>query len=496
MIDFTRFRRPQRYIGNEWNVIKKPHYKKLKVCMCYPDIYEIGMSNLGLRIIYGLLNECPDVVCERVFMPGLDFFEFLNRSKTKLFSLETKTDLDKFDILGFHLGCELNFTNFLHILKLGNIAIWSKDRKKTIVVGGGVANPEPLADFIDVFYLGEFEAIVDKFVEILGSCSRKDEKLKAFSKIEGFYVPSLQSLSQVKRVYTKDLNSCFYPANWLTPHTAITHDRVPVEISRGCPNKCTFCQAQGLYRPYRERSIDKIMEIMDKIYKASGYESVSLLSLSASDYSKIEGLVTHAYDYCKSRRINLSLPSLRIDDMIGPLYEKLNLLSKTSLTLAVEAPRDCLRSKLNKKIDINKLFEAARILKSLKAKNMKLYFMFGFEDETDEDLLAIGKFVKELRRQSGITPNISINIFIPKPLSLWEGKKMADEDEIERKRKIIISNIPGSVRFSISSTKNSIIEGRIAKGDRNFAKVIYRAFEKGAKFDAYKEHFDYRFWEA
>jgi len=186
---------------------------------------------------------------------------------------------------------------------------------------------------------------------------------------------------------------------------------------------------------------------------------------------------------------------LRIDDMIGPLYEKLNLLSKTSLTLAVEAPRDCLRNKLNKKIDIRKLFEAAKILKSLKAKNMKLYFMFGFEEETDEDLLAIGEFVKKMKQKSGITPNISINIFIPKPLSLWENKEMPAEEEIERKRRVIISNIPRSVRFSISSTKKSILEGLIAKGGRPLSKTIFKAFEKGAKFDAYKEHFNPEFWE-
>ncbi len=436
MINFTDFRRPQRYIGNEYNVIKKSHSGRSTVCLCYPDIYEIGMSNLGLRIIYGLLNEHQDIVCERVFMPAIDLLEFLKQTNKKLFSLETKTDLDKFEVLGFHLGCELNFTNFLNILEISNIPLKACERGDTIVMGGGVANPEPLAEFVDVFFFGEFEVVNDKFIEVLGKYKNKEERLKAFAQIEGFYVPKFYSVSfknnkytfdkkcqnatlPIKKAYVKNLDNSYYPTKWLTPHSQITHDRAQVEISRGCPNQCKFCQGRASYWPYRQRSIGKIKQLIGEIYKNSGYEDFSLLSLSASDYSNIKELIDEVWDYCKSKRIGLSLPSLRIDDIVSPLYKKLTSLGKTSLTVAVEAPRDCLRKKLNKKIDVNKLFEVAQTIKSLNVKNIKLYFMFGLPDETEEDLTAIGKFIGQLQKQSKLSINASINMFIPKPLSLW-----------------------------------------------------------------------------
>jgi len=513
MIDLKNFRRPQRYVGNEWNVVKKPHSNKLKVCLSYPDLYEIGMSNLGIRIIYGLLNEYPDFVCERVFSPAEDLEEYLRKEEEKLFSLESKTPLDDFDVLGFHLGCELNFTNFLNILDLGGIPLKTKDRGELIVLGGAIANPEPLAEFVDLFYLGEFEEVAGDFVEVLRKHKNKEKRLKAFSGIDGFYVPkfydnNLESNQycfkpkhkwanlEIKRVYVKDLNKSYYPTKWLTPHTQIIHDRAPIEIARGCPNNCTFCQARCFYYPYRQRSWKRVKQLLEEIYKYSGYEDFSLLCLSASDYSNLEGLIDEVWDYCKTKRIGLSLPSLRIDDILGPLYKKLSSLSKTSLTVAVEAPRDCLRRKLNKKIDINKLFEAAGIIGSLNAKNIKIYFMFGFEEETEEDLIAIGNFLSRLRKSSRLSLNASINIFTPKPLSIWQGTRMDSEKILEEKREIILKNIPKnhSIKFSISSTKKSILEAIIASADRTFSKVIYRAYRLGAKYDGHSEYFSWNIW--
>jgi len=514
MIDLENFRRPQRYIGNEWNVIKKPHSNKLTVCLSYPDLYEIGMSNLGIRIIYGLLNEYPDLVCERVFSPAEDLEKYLRKEKEKLFSLESKTPIDKFEVLGFHLGCELNFTNFLNILDLGRVSLKAKDRGELIVLGGGIANPEPLAEFVDLFYLGEFEEVAQDFVEVLRKHKSKEKRLRAFAEIDGFYVPRFYendfegnqyrfkpiykwAKPQIRRVYVKDLDRSYYPGKWLTPHTQIIHDRAQIEISRGCPNQCKFCQARAAYWPYRQKSIGKIKQLIQEIYKNSGYEGFSFLSLSASDYSNIEGLIDEVWGYCKTRRIGLSLPSLRIDDIVGPLYKKLSSLKKTSLTVAVEAPRDCLREKLNKKIDINKLFEAAGIIRSLNAKSIKLYFMFGFQEETEEDLIAIGKFLSQLRKVSRLNLNASINVFTPKPLSIWQGVKMDSEKTLEEKREIILKNIPKTrtIKFSISSTKKSILEAIIASADRKFSQVIYRAYQLGAKYDGHNEYFSWNIWQ-
>ncbi len=514
MIDLANFRRPQRYIGNEWNVIKKPHSNKLTVCLSYPDLYEIGMSNLGIRIIYGLLNEYPDLVCERVFSPAEDLEKYLREKGEKLFSLESKTAIDNFQVLGFHLGCELNFTNFLNILDLGRIPLKTKDRGELIVLGGGIANPEPLAEFVDLFYLGEFEEVAQDFVEVLRKHRDKKERLRAFAGIDGFYVPQFYEnilegnhyqfkpkhnwvKPQIKRVFVKDLDKSYYPAKWLTPHTQIIHDRVQIEIARGCPNNCTFCQARCFYYPYRQRSPEKIKELIHSTYESSGYGDFSLLCLSASDYSKIEELIDSTYDYFQKHHIGLSLPSLRIDDIIGRLYKKLISLKKTTLTVAIETARDPLRQKLNKKIELEKLFEAVEVIRSLGIKHLKLYFMFGFPGEERQDLIAIGEFLNRLSRVSGLSLNVSINIFVPKPFSLWEGIAMDDQDTLSSKIQIIFENIPKrrNIKVSISSLKRSIFEAVLSRGSRELSAVIYRAFTKGAKFDGYRERFSWKAWE-
>jgi len=514
MIDLKNFRRPQRYIGNEWNVIKKPHSNKLKVCLSYPDLYEIGMSNLGIRIIYGLLNEYPDLVCERVFSPAEDLEKYLRKEEEKLFSLESKTPIDNFEVLGFHLGCELNFTNFLNILDLGRVPLKAKDRGELIVLGGGIANPEPLAEFVDLFYLGEFEEVAQDFVEVLRKHKNKEDRLKAFAEIDGFYVPQFYKNSlegnhyrfkpkhkwvkpQIRRVYVKDLDKSYYPKKWLTPHTQIIHDRAQIEIARGCPNNCTFCQARCFYYPYRQRSPEKIKELISNIYESSGYGDFSLLALSASDYSKIEELIDSTYDYFQKHHLGLSLPSLRIDDILGRLYKKLISLKKTTLTVAIETARDPLRQKLNKKIEVEKLFEAAKVIRSLRIRHLKLYFMFGFPGEEEEDLTAIGEFLDRLSRASGLSLNVSINIFVPKPFSLWEDVGMDDPKTLSSKSQIIFENIPKrrNIKVSISSLKKSIFEAALSRGPRELSAVIYRAFTKGAKFDGYSESFSWEIWE-
>lgn len=513
-MDYSLVQKPQRYIGNEWNVIKKSHADKIKICLSYPDLYEIGMSNLGLRIIYGLLNSFSDVVCERVFMPGKDYEEFIKSKNQLLASLETKVALNNFEVIGFNFNYELNYTNFLHILNLGGIPLDKKERQDTIVLASGMANPEPVADFVDVFFLGEFEDMALAFIEVLRKYKDRKSRLEALSQLDGFYVPEFYNnyrqdhkyifekkypfaKDKIKRVYVKNLDNSYYPVNWLTSYSQIVHDRVPLEIARGCPNRCTFCQARALYYPYRQRSVDRIEYLLKEIYKNSGYETFSLLSLSSGNYSQIEELIDRVLPYCQDNKIGIALPSLRIDDIVGRLYQKLIPLKKISLTLAVEAASDDLRNRLNKNIDIRKLLEAASILKALKIRSMKVYFMFGFPQESEEDLLAIGDFLEEVSRQTKLALNVSINIFIPKPLSLWQDQAMANEDSLEKKREIIFSNIPRrrSIEVSMSARKKSLLEAILSRGDRSLGKIIYKAYLRGALFMGDNQYFSWDIWE-
>lgn len=513
-MDFAQFRKPQRYIGNEWNVIKKSHKGRIPICICYPDLYELGMSNLGLRIIYGMLNEEPDIVCERVFMPFDDLSQYLKETNQRLFSLESKTPLNQFQVVGFNFNTELNYTNFLHILELGNIPRYACQRKDVIVLGGGIVNPEPIAEFIDVFILGEFEEAADDFIRILRSSNSKEARLEAFSVTPGFYVPQFYSNNlennnysfkplktkvnkSIKRVFVKDFDNSYYPANWLTPHTEIIQDRVPVEIARGCPNLCTFCQARKQYYPYRQRKPEKVKGIIKNIYESSGYENFSLLSLSASDYSYMQELLDDVLDYFREERIGLSLPSLRIDDLLGPLQERLQRLKSSSLTVAVEAAQDELRNNIQKSIDIKQLFEAAKVLRSFNFRQIKLYFMYGFPNETSQDVVAIANMLKELLEKSNLKIAASINIFMPKPISIWESQSLQDEKILDEKRALLLNSLPRTKRLDVSlaSTKSTILETLLARGDKTINKVIENAYRKGALFCGDYERFRWQPWK-
>ncbi len=516
MVDWINFKKPQRYLDGEWNVVKKNPKGKIKVCLCYPSFYEVGMSNLGIRIVYALLNSFSDIVCERVFMPDTDYFSYLKSKKKKLCSLESSLPLKDFDVIGFNLSYELNYINVLAILDLGGVCVYASERKDIIVVGGGIANPESMADFIDVFILGEFEEIAEDFVEIMRRYKRKEERLKAFSEREGFYVPSFYNVYTkgvnyvveknyryarypLSRVYVSNLNNIFFPIKWLTPHTRIVHDRVQVEIARGCPNQCFFCQARCLYFPYRERKPQIVYDLIRKIYENSGYENFSLLALSASDYSSIEELITELTPYLNKHRIGISLPSLRVEDIVvGKLCTLLNKIKKVSVTFAIEAATESLRRRINKKVDINKIIEAANILRKLHYRHIKLYFMFGLPYEDYEDLKAIGVFVKNLRNDCHMNIHLSINIFVPKPFSYFENIEMEKESELLKKKKFILADIlriPG-VKISISNVKKSILEAIISRGDRRLSSVIYSVFKKKIICGFYEERTDFKLWES
>lgn len=474
------------------------------------------MSNLGLRIIYGLINEYESAVCERVFLPAPDLAGYLTQTGTKLFSLESKAALDTFDVVGFHLGCELNFTNFLAVLELAGIPFEPSRRRDIIVMAGGLVNPEPIAPFVDVFFLGEFEAKAEEFMEVLKRYKGREARLEAFAHIEGFYVPAYYEVATgeggarlvpktpsvqfpLKKVHVKDLNTSYYPTRWLTPYTQIVHDRAPIEIARGCPHHCYFCQARCVYFPYREKKTEYVLTQMEEIYASSGYENLSLLALSASHHSQIEEIIDGAGKLFKEKRVGIALPSLRVDDIVGRLYPRLAALKKVSLTLAVEAATVELREKINKHIDVDAVFEARDVLRSLRLRTIKLYFMFGLPGETDEDVVAIAQMIRSFQRALGVKVNASINIFIPKPFSRFQDVAMDSPENLRRKRQLIQKEL-GSFplrryHISFSTQERSFLEAVLSRAGREIAPVIFRAFVAGARSDSCEETFRWDIWE-
>ncbi|MCF7916868.1 MAG: TIGR03960 family B12-binding radical SAM protein [Candidatus Omnitrophica bacterium] len=514
MIDLLKFQKPQRYIGNELNVIKKSHSKKISFCLCYPDLYEIGMDNLGLRIIYGILNSYSDLVCERAFLPGPDLLDYLKKEEKPLFSLETKTPLSDFDLVGFNFGYELNYLNFLEMLTTAKIPLKSSARKDTIVIGGAVANPQPLATFVDLFCLGEFEAVAKKLIQILRKYKNKFDRLKTLSQVEGIYVPAFYTSSfqensyqmikkypkanlPIKRVKVKNLDNNFFPTKWITPHTKLIQDRVAVEIARGCPNNCNFCQAKSIYHPYREKKVKTIVNTIKAVYKNTGYESFSLLCLSASNYSKIDKLITALIPFAEKNKITINFPSLRIGKKIEPIYKKMLAIQKTALTVAIEAGSKSLRKKLNKNIDLDKLFELARPLSNLGLRTIKVYFMYGFSDEKREDLLAIGDLIKDLLKRTSLKINVSINLFIPKPSSTWEKMPLCQMRQAELKKKIILDNIPRTKRIKLSSAQieKNLIEAIISRGNIELGSTLLKINKLRKELQEKDQLFSWPVWK-
>lgn len=515
MIDYTQFQRPQRYIGNEINVVRKSHTKRHTICLAYPDLYEIGMSNLAVRILYHIFNQYDDIVCERVFAPAPDFGRYLTQTKTPLFSLETKTAVSSFDVLGIHAGCEINAANIMYILDMAGIPLRASDRRDGIVLGGGCANPQPFADFFDVFFMGEFEERAALFVEVLRMAASKQERLLALAKIPGFYVPSffktffngtrfdvtpcVSGISgTISRASVRDLDQSPFPDAWLTPHTSIIHDRIPVEIARGCTGGCNFCQARGMYVPYRQKKQETIVRQAITAWKSSGYEEISLLALSVSSFSGIELLLDELAAYFAPRRVNISLPSLRVDDALGALQARLPYIKNPSLTVAPEAATESLREHINKKLDLKKILSAIDMLRVSHIRTIKMYFMFGFPEETDDDLRALGAFISTVSRQSRLQVNVSINPFIPKPFSRWQHMPMCSYDELMRRRKILLAHAPANrlIKLDIHNIERSILEAVLARAGTEFGKVIYEAYRRGACFDADAKECNWDIWQS
>ncbi|MFA5005488.1 MAG: TIGR03960 family B12-binding radical SAM protein [Candidatus Omnitrophota bacterium] len=525
--------KPSQYIGSEWNALKRDFTSSaVRAALGFADLYEVGMSNLGLRIIYGILNNLPGVCCERFFSPEPDMEAILREQKMPLFSLESQRGLGEFDIIGFSLGSELNYTNVLNILDLAGLPLEAanRDSRHPLVVGGGpsVLNPEPLHEFFDLFIIGEAEEVIVEFIDAYrllkddfraGKIS-KDELLLRFSRIPGIYVPSLyeaiydnngdflklqarrpEAPERIRKRFIKELSNAYFPIEWLVPYSQTIHDRFTLEIMRGCPNRCRFCQARSQYFPLRFRESSQILELAQRAYQCTGYEEFSLSGLSVSDYPGLGKLVDQLSGVFKSRSVGLSLPSLKAKALLGDVSGVIAKTKKTGLTFAPEAGTERLRLALAKDFSEDDFLLAITEAYQAGYQHLKLYFLIGLPNEKDEDLDGIIEFSRrasELKRKingSAALINVSVNGLIPKPHTPLQWLPMQSMEALKQKEDYLKShNRNKRIRFSFHNRQMGYLEGILSRGDRRLSRVIRNAYKNGARFDAWSDHFSLGLW--
>ncbi|MFH1776803.1 MAG: TIGR03960 family B12-binding radical SAM protein [Candidatus Omnitrophota bacterium] len=521
-------RKPGRYIGHEYIAKTEKKNDAYKFAFCFPDIYDIGMSYLGLHIIYELINKRPDFICERVFAPWPDMEELMRANKIALYSVESFSPLNEFDIVGFTLPYQLNYTNILNMLNLGGIPLKSSGRTWPLVIagGGGCFNPEPLYDFFDIFLLGDGEELVNEILDQYARCAPiknvtgKKKLLQQLSAISGVYLPSgyeadynqegdflrLGNIDQAvpqqihKRVFP-DLNSFAYTGCFPVPYVETVHERITIEVMRGCINGCRFCEAGFTHRPKRERDVNLILDMAKAAYKNTGYDEISLSSLSSTDYSQLNEAVLNLSQCFKDEKISIALSSLRAEDIASKLPQCLSKLKKTTFTFAPEAATVRLRRIINKNIDIRNLEKAAEVAFQYGWRHIKLYFMIGLPGETDADLEAILNLcirISNIKKKiNGKAANIiaSISNFVPKPHTPFQWERMNRQEELIGKQKFIKHKLHNkNIILKFHNPAQSIIEAVISRGDRKIARVLETAFKLGAKFDAWDDYFNYDLW--
>ncbi len=524
--------KPGRYSGGEINsVIKDKNKVDVRFAFCFPDIYEIGMSHLGMKILYSQFNAREDIWCERVFAPWTDFEQVMRENDIPLFALESRDRVCDFDIVGFTLQYELSYTNLLNMLDLAKIPLKSKDRHSLspLVVAGGpcTCNCEPLADFVDLFFLGEGEEVDLELIDLYkihkAKGSTKEEFLKEAAQIKGVYVPSLYDFEYnadgtiksitpkenapavIEKRIIKDMDKVFYPESFVVPYIEIVHDRAVQEVYRGCIRGCRFCQAGFIYRPVREKSADTVNNQARALCESTGYDEISLSSLSTSDYREIEPLLNKMLDWTQEKNISLSLPSLRIDNFSEELLKKIQYVRKSGLTFAPEAGTQRLRDVINKNITEEEILSTCKMAFRGGYTNVKLYFMLGLPTETDEDLKGIAdlaqKVVNEFYRlpdrPKGKSVNVSVSVstFVPKPFTPFEFEPQITRDEIRRRQEYLKSCITTKkVTLSYHDSPTSFLEGVFARGDRRLGEVILTAFKKGCRLDGWSECFEIEKW--
>lgn len=535
MIDeiLMQVEKPARYIGNEINmVVKEPKDVDIRFAFCFPDSYEVGMSYVGLQILYFFMNRREDVYCERVFAPWHDMEAKMRENNIELFTLETGTSVKKFDFVGFTLQYEMTYTNIINMLNLGNIPIWSKDRTEEdpiIIAGGPCAyNPEPLADIIDIFYIGEGEVKYDEFFDLYKKIKKqggtKEDFYIELLKMEGIYIPKFYDVEykengeikqfkplredapkKIKKVIVKDMDNVFYPDKQLVPLIDIVHDRVNLEVFRGCIRGCRFCQAGYVYRPVREKSADAILDKSKTLVETSGHEEVSLTSLSTADYREFRKLAEGLLEQFKDEKVNIALPSLRIDAFSLDLMQKVQGVRKSSLTFAPEAGTQRLRDVINKGITEEEILRGSSLAFEGGWDRVKLYFMVGLPTEKDEDVKGIAKLASDIvdkfyelpkeKRNRGVSVTVSSSCFVPKAFTPFQWSAQNTCDEFLRKQYLLKdSNERKQVKVNYHEPTVSSIEGILARGDRKVAKLIVQAWQNGAKFDGWTESFKYDAW--
>lgn len=531
--------KPARYIGNELNSIKKDKEKvAIRFAMCFPDVYEIGMSHLGVQILYDMFNKMEDVWCERVYSPWPDLHKIMKEEHIPLFGLESQEPIKNLDFIGLTLNYEMCYTNVLQILDLGQIPLLAKDRTEDdpLVIGGGCCtyNPEPMADFFDLFYMGEgeisFYELFDLYKKMRAEGKTRHEFLHEASKVPGIYVPSLYEVTYkedgtiasfepiyedvpktIQKQIVLNMTEAVYPEKPVVPFIKATQDRVVLEIQRGCIRGCRFCQAGMVYRPVREKNVEHLKELAYKMLKSTGHEEISLSSLSSSDYSELEELVNFLIDEFKGKGVNISLPSLRIDAFSLDVMSKVQDIKKSSLTFAPEAGSQRLRDVINKGLTEEVILNGSRLAFEGGWNKVKLYFMLGLPTETEEDMKAIPQLANEIaalyydtvpkeKRNGKCQITISTSFFVPKPFTPFQWARMYTPGDYLARARVVNEGVHAqlnhkSIKYNWHEADVTVLEGILARGDRKIGQALLKVYEKGGIFDAWSEYFDYQRWE-
>lgn len=525
--------KPAHYTGGELgSVIKNPKEVDVRFAFCFPDLYEVGMSHLGMKILYSLKNARPDVWCERVFAPERDMERLMKENDIPLYGLESFDPIRDFDMIGFTLQYELSFTSVLNMLDLAGLPVKASERPSLspLVIAGGpcACNPEPLCDFIDLFILGEGEEVNLELIDLYKIAKKegwtKEKFLRQACRIEGIYVPSLYDVSyfpdgtiksvtpkdgapaRVRKRIIRDFDHVFYPSSFVVPYTDIVHDRAIIEVLRGCIRGCRFCQAGFIYRPLREKNVDTLCRNGRDLCASTGYDEISLSSLSTSDHSQVEQLLTQMVQWTDEKKINLSLPSLRVDNFSQELLDTVSKVRKSGLTFAPEAGTQRMRDVINKNVNEEEIFNTCRTAFEGGYTAVKLYFMMGLPTETMEDVEGIVDLAQRIvdfyyslpSRQKGkaVTVTVSCACFVPKPFTPFQFEPQDTWEMLREKQNHMLSCLKSKkIRLNWHDADTSFLEGVLARGDRRLGEVLYRAWKKGCRLDSWGNHFHMEWWQ-